>query len=117
MQQALQKGVQMRVVGEELCWSAVSSARQLDKKWHRNYVFNKLKKRWRIYAPTVVILFMFLPWTEKKNASYFSLVGNSCRYLFLVSICLLSVIPSAPPLLFPFLPACIIQEDEADNDK
>jgi hypothetical protein len=28
-------------------------------------------------------------------------------------ICVFSVIPSVPPLLFPLLPACIIQEDKA----
>jgi hypothetical protein len=41
-------------------------------------------------------------------------LGNRRGYLFLVSIGLFSVIPSAPPLLYPLLPACIIQEDEAE---
>ncbi len=44
-------------------------------------------------------------------------MGNRHRYQFLLSICLFSVIPSAPPLLFSLLPACIIQEDEPDDDK
>jgi hypothetical protein len=47
----------------------------------------------------------------------FLLVGNHHRYLFLVSICLFSVIPSAPRLLFPPLPACIIQEDKANDNE
>jgi hypothetical protein len=36
-----------------------------------------------------------------------------------IYFCLFSVIPSAPPLLFPLLPAyqCIIQEDKANDDE